>query len=80
MSQLKFDALEAKCRAEMLAAKATLETYFSHAVGIGEHPDILGEMEKLLEAYSAAEGKLDALYKVVAANSTKEEQSAGGDQ
>ena len=67
MSQLKFEALEAKCRAEMLEAKATLETYFANSVGIGEHPEFLKEMEKLLEKYSNAEGRLEALYNVVTA-------------
>ena len=71
MSQLKFEALEAKCRAEMLEAKATLETYFANAVGVGEHPDFLGEMRKQLDKYSDAEGRLNALYSIISVDDTE---------
>jgi hypothetical protein len=38
------DALEAKYKAQMLEAKATLSIYFNNSVGIGEHPQHLEEM------------------------------------
>ena len=67
MSQLKLEALEAKFKAEMLEAKATLETYFINSVGVGEHADILKEMDAQLDKYSTAYGKLEALHDVVSA-------------
>ena len=46
---LKVDALRAKYQYEKLEAIATLEVYVKSAVGIGEHPQIIEEMAKLVE-------------------------------
>ena len=35
-----------------------MENYFSNAVGVAEHPDIIGEIDKLIEQVSAVEEKL----------------------
>ena len=65
MSQLKYEALERKFEAEMLEAKAILEVYFTNSVGIGEHPQVLDEMNKQLLRYHDAKGKLESLYEIV---------------
>jgi hypothetical protein len=46
---------------ERLEAEAVLETYFSNAVGIGEHSDIPQEIYKWVEKLASAEDALSAL-------------------
>ena len=38
MKKSLYRALEARYQAELYEAKATIEVYFTNAVGIGEHP------------------------------------------
>tara|TARA_A100001015_G_C14813996_1_gene641940 strand:- start:435 stop:656 length:222 start_codon:yes stop_codon:yes gene_type:complete len=72
MSQLIIDALRAKVVSDRLKAVANLQTYLSTAVGIGEHPDIVGECYKLLEAIAKADGELLSLNTLIeAANQSK---------
>ena len=56
-----FKAITKKYEADIAAAYATLLVYFDNAVGIGEHPQHLEEMDKLVSAIEAAESKLSAL-------------------
>ena len=56
-----FKALTKKYEADIAAAYATLLVYFDNAVGIGEHPQHLEEMDKLVSAIESAESKLSAL-------------------
>ena len=58
---LKVDALRAKYVAMRLEAIATLEVYSKNAVGIGEHPQIIEEMDKLVRVVADTNGYLDAL-------------------
>jgi hypothetical protein len=60
-SQLLQDALELKYRAQIAEAKATLSIYFENSVGIGEHPQHLEEMDKLIAQLAEAEDKLESL-------------------
>ena len=55
------EAARAKYKAEILECIATLEIYFTNAVAIGEHPDLLAEVDKYLEKLESASGKLGAL-------------------
>jgi len=55
---LIYTALEKKYEAQVAEAKATLEIYFNNAVGIGEHPQMLEEMDKYVELLAAANDKL----------------------
>ena len=61
---LKVDALRAKFQAEKLEAIATLEVYVKNAVGIGEHPQIIEEMAKLVDKIGEVNGALEALDEV----------------
>ena len=54
-------AVKAKYEAEILECIATLEIYFTNAVAIGEHPDLLAEVDKYLDMLEDAQGKLNAL-------------------
>ena len=58
-----FKALTKKYEADIAAAYATLLVYFDNAVGIGEHPQHLEEMDKQLDIMSTAEEKLATLNK-----------------
>lgn len=55
---LIYTALQKKYEAEVAEARATLEIYFNNSVGIGEHPQMLEEMDKYVEQLAAANDKL----------------------
>jgi hypothetical protein len=61
---LKVDALRAKFQAEKLEAIAILEVYVKNSVGIGEHPQIIDEMAKLVDKVAEVNGALEALDEV----------------
>ena len=54
-------ALEARYNAQISEADATLKIYFENSVGIGEHPQHIEEVDKLIEKIAAAEEKLQVL-------------------
>ena len=56
-----FQAAKAKYQAEIVECVATLEIYFTNAVAIGEHPDLLAEVDKYVGKLESASGKLSAL-------------------
>lgn len=67
MSELKLKALKARYSAQRLEALATIEVYMSNSVGIGEHPQIIDEIDKLVRSVDEAEGllkTLDSIFKV----------------
>ena len=58
-----FKALIKQYESDIASAYATLIIYFDSAVGIGEHPQHLEEMNKLVEQIASAEDKIKALNK-----------------
>ena len=52
------EALKLRYTAQLYEAKATLEVYLTNPAGIGEHPQIIDEMDKQLEKYGTALDKL----------------------
>ena len=54
-------ALEARYEAQILEADATLKIYLENSVGIGEHPQHIDEVDKLIEKIAAAEEKIKVL-------------------
>ena len=58
-----FRALTKKYEADIAHASATLQIYFDNPVGIGEHPQHLEEMDKLVCTLATAEDNLQALNK-----------------
>jgi hypothetical protein len=58
-----FKALTKQYESDIASAYATLIIYFDSAVGIGEHPQHLEEMNKLVEQIASAEDKIKALNK-----------------
>lgn len=61
MSTLKLKALKARYEAQRLEALATLEVYMENSAGIGEHPQIIEEIDKLVKQVDEAEGLLKTL-------------------
>ena len=58
MRELILRALISKYESELQVLAVNMENYFSNAVGVAEHPDIIGEIDKLIEQVSATEEKL----------------------
>jgi hypothetical protein len=58
-----FKALELKYLAQQQEAVATLEIYFNNPTGIGEHPQIVEEMDKQIAVAAEAADKLEFLKK-----------------
>jgi hypothetical protein len=58
-----FNSLKQKYESEIQNNKTTILIYFNNSVGIGEHPQHLEEIDKLLENIANAEDKLQSLNK-----------------
>ena len=54
-------ALARKYEAEIAEAKATMEIYLDNSVGIGEHPQHIEEIDKLLQKIVDAQEKIKEL-------------------
>ena len=61
MRRAILDALKAKYEAEIAEADATINIYLENSVGIGEHPQHIDEVNKLVEKIANAKEKLDVL-------------------
>ena len=61
LKEALFQALEDKYEADISAAEATLKIYLENSVGIGEHPQHLDEIDKLINKIAEAEDKLKVL-------------------
>ena len=55
------EALEDRYNAQISEADATLKIYFESSVGIGEHPQHVNEIDKLIKKIATAEEKLKTL-------------------
>ena len=69
-----YKAAYAKAVAQKEEALATLDIYFNNAAGIGEHPDLLTEVDKYVELLAGANDKIEAL-KLYAQEETSQETS-----
>jgi methylaspartate ammonia-lyase len=61
MRRAILNALRAKYEAEIAEADATINIYLENSVGIGEHPQHIDEVNKLVEKIANAKEKLDVL-------------------
>ena len=61
MRRAILNALRAKYAAEIAEADATANIYLENSVGIGEHPQHIEEVNKLVEKIANAKEKLDVL-------------------
>ena len=55
------EALAKRYEAQIAESEETLEIYLDHSVGIGEHPQHIDEVDKLIEKIATAEEKLTVL-------------------
>ena len=61
VGQKLYRALIKRYESKIYESKSVLSVYFTSSVGIGEHPQILEEMDKLLDTICTAEDKKRAL-------------------
>jgi|TARA_R100000353_G_scaffold170597_1_gene134390 hypothetical protein len=61
MKRAILKALEDKYNAQISEADATMHIYLNNSVGIGEHPQHIEEVDKLVEKIANAEEKLKIL-------------------
>jgi hypothetical protein len=55
------EALILKLEGEVAVAKANVNVYLNHSVGIGEHPDVVEAIETQIEKIAAAQEKIDTI-------------------
>jgi hypothetical protein len=55
------EALKKRYQADIAEAKATLHIYLFKSVGIGEHPQHIQEIDKLLGKIAEAKDKLEVI-------------------
>ena len=58
---LILDALEKKYESDISKADATIKVYLENPVGIGEHPQIVDEVDKQISSICKAKEKLEEL-------------------
>jgi hypothetical protein len=68
-------ALEARYKADIEEALAVLDLYFSKAVGVGEHPDIMSVLDESLQRLEDAKAKLVCLQSLFANSQPVEGQT-----
>ena len=61
MKKVLLEALTKRYEAQIAEADATIKIYFENSVGIGEHPQHIDEVDKLIEKISTAEEKLEVI-------------------
>jgi len=61
----KLNALKKRYEAQIAESLATLNIYIKGSVGIGEHPQHLDEMDKLLQVIVDAEEKIKIIERYV---------------
>jgi hypothetical protein len=65
MKEQILTAMSAKYEADLLQARTTLEVYLTNPAGIGEHPGILEEIDKLVNDIATAQGNLDVITNIL---------------
>jgi hypothetical protein len=58
-------ALLAHYNSKIQSAEANLLVYFRNPGGIGEHPDVVGEMKKLVDEISLSKVSMDILNSMI---------------
>ena len=61
MRRALLQALEDRYNAEISNADATIQIYLNNSVGIGEHPQHLDEIDKLMQKIADAQEKLEVI-------------------
>ncbi len=74
MSQLIMNAVLAEASAKEAKALANLQNYMSNSVGVGEHPDVVTEVSKLINTIAEARGVVETVNSLVQ-NSNNQNQN-----
>ena len=61
MRRAILEALRARYEAEIAESDATINIYLNHPVAIGEHPQHIDEVNKLVDKIAQAKEKLEVL-------------------
>ena len=61
MKRVLLEALRARYEAEIAEADATANIYLENSVGIGEHPQHIEEVDKLINKIANAREKMEVL-------------------
>ena len=61
MRRAILDALKARYEAEIAEADATINIYLEHPVALGEHPQHIDEVNKLVDKIAQAKEKIEVL-------------------
>jgi len=61
---LILEALSSQYIAELKKLAVNIENYTSNSVGVAEHPDIVAEVDKLIEQVASAEEKLKIVNEI----------------
>ena len=61
MKESMIKALRKKYEADIEEAKATAEVYLQRPVGIGEHPQFIEELDKLVSKIAEADDKIKTI-------------------
>ena len=61
MKRAILNALRARYEAEIAEADATANIYLENSVGIGEHPQHIDEVNKLIDKIAQAKEKIEVL-------------------
>jgi hypothetical protein len=65
MKEQILNALLAKYESDLLVARTSLEIYLTNPAGIGEHPQVIEEADKLVNDISTAQGNLYEVSKIL---------------
>ena len=76
MEQKLIETLKIHYTAEIAHAEANLLIYFKNPAGIGEHPDVISEMAKLVDALSSARGSLTVVNSLIQTPQPEDPQSS----
>ena len=71
MRRAILEALRLKYEAEIAEADATANIYLDNSVGIGEHPQHIEEVNKLIDKIAQAKEKLEVLDEFEPAKGTQ---------
>ena len=63
MREMFLDALQDKYTAQISDAKAKATVYLDNPVAIGEHPQFIEELDKLINVISTAEENIKTIHK-----------------
>ena len=73
IKNMMYNSLKSTYQALIDSAETTLEIYFTKSVGIGEHPQHLDEMTKLIDVIASNEDRIDILKKYFSSYSQPED-------